>query len=151
MTGKAVKHFSSAEIDQFLKQEKVGVLSMADERTPYAVPVTYAYDGENIYLTIRKKGRKLNYITLNSRVCLAIYRIPPDFGIDNMSWASVICEGTVSQLIEPEGIEKAIRTAEQHFGLPAGTWDSLLQTTLKNPINSTLWQMTIDAISGMSG
>ena len=53
-----VKTLDRAEIDEFLKSHRVGVLSMTDGKTPYAIPLAYSYDGESIYLTMGKRGAR---------------------------------------------------------------------------------------------
>jgi len=52
-----IKNLSQEEIDAFLKSQKVGMLSLAGNDKPYAVPLAYSYDSSTIYLTIRPTGR----------------------------------------------------------------------------------------------
>lgn len=54
---------SQQEIAQILQQETSGVLALiGDEVYPYAVPISYVYDGEKLYFHSAKSGHKLDAI-----------------------------------------------------------------------------------------
>ena len=89
-----VRKLSREEIDAFLRTQKVGTLSMNDGERSYAVPLAYFYDGEQIFLTIGGEGRKMAYIKRNRNVCFVVCWTPPDFGLQNMSWKSVVAPRT---------------------------------------------------------
>jgi len=63
------------EIDDFLKAERTGVLSMTDSRgDPYAVPVSYVYlDGE-VYIHGALQGKKYDCIRAHGKVQFTVYR-----------------------------------------------------------------------------
>jgi len=143
-----VRKLSPDEIEEFLKSQKVGTLSMNDGEKSYAVPLAYFYDGGQIYLTIGGKGRKMAYIKKNKNVCFVVCWIPPDFGLKKMSWKSVVCDGVIAQLTDPEAITRAVRTAERHLKMPGGSWDKMLDMTLKKPEASNFWGITITQRGG---
>ena len=143
-----VRKLSPDEIEEFLKSQKVGTLSMNDGEKSYAVPLAYFYGGEQIYLTIGGEGRKMAYIKKNQNVCFVVCWIPPDFGLKKMAWKSVVCDGVIAQLTDPEGITRAVRTGEKHLKMPEGTWDKMLEMTLKKPEASNFWGITISQRGG---
>jgi len=143
-----VKKLSQDEIEEFLSSQKIGTLSMNDGEKSYAVPLAYFYDGEYIYLTIGGEGRKMAYINKNQNVCFVVCLIPPDFGMNKMSWKSVICDGVIEKITDPDGLKKAVQTGEKHMGMPEGTWDRLLEMTLKKPEASNFWRIKITESGG---
>lgn len=145
-----VKTMSKSGIDEFLNSQRVGLLSMTDGQSAYAVPLGYSYDGKDIYITIRNEGRKMDYINKNRNVCFVVYWIPEGFGIQKMSYKSVICDGKLEQITDPEGIKSAVRNSEKNLGLPEGAWDNLLEMTLKNLENSYFWKINVTNIGGQS-
>jgi len=144
-----IKNMSAAEIDEFLKTQRVGMLSLGGDK-PYAVPLAYSYAANTIFLTMRPTGRKMEYIARNRNACFAVFWMPPDFSMTNMTWKSVICEGVLEHLTDREHITVAVRAGERQLGLPAGTWDTLIEKTMQNPAASGFWKIAIHAVSGRS-
>jgi hypothetical protein len=60
----------------------------------------------------------------------------------------VVCDGVIAQLTDPEGITRAVRTAERHLKMPEGAWDKMLEMTLKKPAASNFWGITITQRGG---
>lgn len=143
-----VRELSREEIDAFLKSQRVGTLSMNDGVNSYAVPLAYFYDGEQIYLTIGGEGRKMAYLNKNNHVCFVVCWTPENFGLQNMSWKSVILDGKIERVTDPDGIRKAVQTGEKHLGMPGGAWDKVLEMTLKNPGASNFWKIKPAQIGG---
>jgi nitroimidazol reductase NimA-like FMN-containing flavoprotein (pyridoxamine 5'-phosphate oxidase superfamily) len=103
-----------------LSNQKIGVLSLSEDTSSYAIPLAYSYDGENIYLTLGPQGRKMEYLKKNNNVCFVVYHQPPPTADGMPEWQSIICNGTIERLTDPESIEKAVRTGEKHMGMPEG-------------------------------
>jgi uncharacterized protein len=144
-----VKTLATDEIDAFLKSQRVGVLSMADGKTPYAIPLAYSYDGKAIYLTMASQGRKVQYLKDNSAVCFVVYWIPEGFGAPGkMSYTSILCDGVLTHIVDPGELTNAVRTLERHMGYPPGAMDRLLEMTLKNPAMSNFWKISLTAVGG---
>jgi len=91
-----------AQIDRVLRSEVVGRIGChADGRT-YVVPITYAYDGQNI-LCHSIDGMKLRLMRANPHVCFEVEHI------DNMAnWLSVIAWGAFEELSGKDA-EEALR------------------------------------------
>ena len=143
-----INTMSKDEINNFLSKQKIGVLSLSDKDSSYAIPLAYSYDGENIYLTLGPQGRKMECIQKNKNVCFVVYHQPPPTAGGMPEWQSIICNGVIERLTDPESIEKAIRSAEKHLGMPAGTWNGLLEKTLQAPETSCFWKIKIAEING---
>ena len=136
-----VKTMTQDQIETFLKSQKVGLLALSDTQSAYAIPVGYSYNGKDIYITMQNQGRKMAYINSCRNVCFTVYWLPENFGIQTvMSYKSVICDGVLEQITDPEGITKAVRGAEKHLGLPEG------KMTLQDTANSGFWKINVRQI-----
>lgn len=60
------------EIDDIINSSKVMYLSLADNNTPFCVPVFYAYDGQCLYFHSAKGGSKIDILNRNNQVCFVI-------------------------------------------------------------------------------
>ena len=73
---------SREEISLILYRGTSGVLALSgDDNYPYAVPISYVYDGENIYFHCAKRGHKLDVIQQNEKVSFCVIdqdKIVPD-------------------------------------------------------------------------
>lgn len=57
------------EIDEIINTAEVCRLAFAKDNEPYLVPVSYGYDGNNIFVHTAKEGRKIDFLKANNRVC----------------------------------------------------------------------------------
>ena len=73
---------SREEISLILYRGTSGVLALSgDDNHPYAVPISYVYDGEKIYFHCAKSGHKLDAIQQNEKVSFCVIdqdKIVPD-------------------------------------------------------------------------
>ena len=80
------------EIEDLLCNQVIGRIGCAANGLVYVVPVTYAYDGKDIY-AVSNEGLKLEIMRKNPQVC---------FEVDNMrdmsNWQSVIAWGKFEEL-----------------------------------------------------
>jgi len=142
-----IKTMSHDGINDFLSRQKIGILSLSENDSSYAIPLAYSYDGETIYLTLGPQGRKMGCIQKNKNVCFVVYDQPPSTG-GMPEWQSVICNGVIERITDPVNIEKAVRSGERHMGMPEGTWNGLLEKTLQAPEVSCFWRINISEING---
>jgi hypothetical protein len=83
------------------------------------------------------------------RVCFTVFCIPDDSGTPGKtSWTSVICEGVLDAIKEPEELKKAVRVGEKHRGMTEGSLENLLQMILKYPKNSNFWKINLSSLGG---
>lgn len=82
----------SAEIESVLGAQVVGRIGCHADNLTYVVPVSYAYDGRNVYVHTRD-GMKLDMMRKNPDVC---------FEVDEMknmaNWRSVVAWGRFEEL-----------------------------------------------------
>jgi len=85
-----IENMSREEMERQLKKARYGRLGLAFENEAYVVPVSHVYDGEAIWFTIGKQGKKTTYLQANPQAC---------FQVDEWTtegWGSTICYGTVA-------------------------------------------------------
>lgn len=64
---------SREETEAILYRGSSGVLALAgDEDYPYAVPISYVYDGEKLYFHCAKSGHKLDAIQRNRKASFCV-------------------------------------------------------------------------------
>mgnify|MGYP001026163970 FL=1 len=101
---------STEEISSVLNRGTSGVLALSgDDNYPYAVPISYVYDGEKIFFFFFKSGHKLDAIQQNEKVSFCVIdqdKIVPD---EYTSYfRSVIAFGRVEVIKDEEEKLKAI-------------------------------------------
>lgn len=87
------------EADEFLRDQGVGVLSLADDGEAYGVPISFGYDGERLYFFLVRFGEdseKLDFAGTTTAASFAAY----DFE-DEHRWRSVVVRGPIEPV--PEG------------------------------------------------
>src|SRR5262245_40240540 len=87
-----VGQLNDTQINNLLSSQVIGRLACSDGKKPYVVPVTYMYDGKNIYGQTNE-GMKLNILRNNPNVCFEV-----DLMMDMANWQSVILQGTFEEL-----------------------------------------------------
>lgn len=64
---------SKDDCTAILNRGTSGVLALSgDDGYPYAVPISYVYDGENLYFHCAKSGHKLDAICRNSKASFCV-------------------------------------------------------------------------------
>lgn len=95
MLGTLTEH----QMNNLLAMQAVGRIGYHDEKKSYITPVTYAYDGKQIYGQTNE-GLKLDIMRRNPYVC---------FEVDSMmnmgNWESVIAWGYFEELKDMEAIK----------------------------------------------
>ena len=113
---------SETDCSDILKRGTSGVLAlMGDGGYPYAVPMSYVYDGEKLYFHCAKSGHKLDAIAGNPKASFCVVDrdqvVPEEY---TTYFRSVIVFGTM-RIIEEEQ-EK--RTAVEKLALKYAPEDS---------------------------
>jgi len=83
---------SPQEIEELLRSEMTGRIGCHAEGRTYVVPITYAYEGGDVYCHT-PEGLKLRMMRKNPVVCFEVDRIK-DMG----NWRSVIATGRFEEL-----------------------------------------------------
>jgi nitroimidazol reductase NimA-like FMN-containing flavoprotein (pyridoxamine 5'-phosphate oxidase superfamily) len=80
------------EIENLLHQQFIGHLGCQDKDTVYVVPVSYAYEGGNIYCH-SFEGQKVAMMRNNRKVCFQVDEMK-----DMANWKSVITWGNFEEI-----------------------------------------------------
>ncbi len=68
---------TAAEIDRFLSEHETGVLSLADDDEPYAIPISYGYDADKraffLRLVSRPDSEKRRFLASTPKTRLVVY------------------------------------------------------------------------------
>ncbi|MHB1343801.1 MAG: pyridoxamine 5'-phosphate oxidase family protein [Thermoleophilia bacterium] len=99
---------------ELLASSPVGFLALTDDHGPYVVPISFSYDGEDIYFH-GGEGKKSRALAVESRVCLAVTSEPQlvkgdNACADNFRSASVLAFGHVVPLESAFEKDAALRT-----------------------------------------
>ena len=99
MTGK----LNAIQIEDILSHQFYGHLGCSAKGVTYVVPLTYAYDGENIY-AYSFEGEKIQIMRENPVVCFEVE------DVKNMgNWRSVIVNGEFKEITDIKEREEAIK------------------------------------------
>jgi len=120
MRRKDKKIYSKDEIIEILRQSEICFLSMADDKTPYVVPLNYGYGDGALYFHSAPEGRKIDFLRKNPEVC---FTIVSDYSLVRSqkacSWTaefrSVIGTGKARILTVPGEKEKGFRVLMSQY------------------------------------
>lgn len=86
------EQMNQTEIEQFLREQGVGVLALADEGLPYMLPLSFGYDGDAcLYFTYLLFGEQSKKEELSDRVEKARFLV---YAAESMyEWRSVLLSG----------------------------------------------------------
>ena len=139
---------SRAGIDDVIHAADVCRLALARDNEPYLVPVSFGYDGRSLYIHTAGKGRKIDFIEANNRVCFELeanVRLVRDEGEAcdwTFSFESVIGYGTLSELVSPEDKRHGLNQIMQHYS--GREWDIPEQRTAATRV----WRINIEEVTG---
>ena len=133
------RKLSRAEIDEFLRGQRIARLGCHADGEMYVVPLIYAYDGNGV-VAVTTEGRKTAMLRENPRVCVEVDEY--DTGGAG-SWRSVIAYGTAEEL-GGDDIEAALNLLRERFARTAG------RTATPRPIgpSTVVLRIVLDELSG---
>ena len=129
-----VQQLSQEESEAVLLRGTAGVLALAGDKTfPYAVPISYVYDGEHIYFHSATEGHKIDAIERNPNASFAVIDqdevIPEKY---TTAFRSVIVFGSIRIIGDDTEKRAAVRklalkyapdnTEQQHAAEIDGAW-----------------------------
>ena len=129
-----VQQLSQEESEAVLLRGTAGVLALAgDKAFPYAVPISYVYDGEHIYFHSATEGHKIDAIQRNPNASFAVIDqdevIPEKY---TTAFRSVIVFGSIRIIGDDTEKRAAVRklalkyapdnTEQQHAAEIDGAW-----------------------------
>jgi len=89
---------STEEIDRLLREEGVGVLSLADDGVAYGIPLSFGYDAERerlyfVFLRPGESSKKTEFAERTARASFAIWNAP-----SRDEWESVVVDGELRRV-----------------------------------------------------
>ncbi|WP_410765681.1 pyridoxamine 5'-phosphate oxidase family protein [Haloferax sp. DFSO60] len=129
------------DISHLLRQEGVGVLSLADEGTAYGIPLSFGYDEENnslyfMFLQPGETSKKVAFAERTEHACFTVWEAQSRY-----DWRSVVLDGTLHRVEHGDW-----HRVEEVLGDNAW-YPSLFSET--EPMQDILvWEFRIDAQSG---
>lgn len=131
------------EIDEFLGSHETGVLSLAKEEQPYAIPISYGYDVESrrfyFRLVSRPNSEKRTFLDSTPQARIVIYDATED---ETVYW-SVVAIGTLEEIdpntMSVDDIEQYGRAKRPLFEI----WGAE-----KDELDIQLYQLTPDTLEG---
>ena len=138
MPYKITKITDIGEIEEVIEKALICRLGLVDNDEPYVIPVNFGYERGALYFHGRSKGRKIELIKKNNKVC---FEMDIDVELDKLehpdnpcSWImkgkSVVGVGTASILEDDEEKIHALRLITGHcsqgdFSFPKSKLDSV--------------------------
>jgi nitroimidazol reductase NimA-like FMN-containing flavoprotein (pyridoxamine 5'-phosphate oxidase superfamily) len=115
-TGRGIpRELSEAELEEFLRGQRIARLGCHAGGVTYVVPLIYAYEGGAV-VAVTTEGRKTAMLRENPRVCIEV----DEYDVDGRgSWRSVIAQGTYEEL-SGDAIEEALTLLRERFARSAG-------------------------------
>ena len=98
-----IGNLSTVEIDDLLRKQVVGRIGCFANNKIYVVPVSYAYDGDNVYVH-SYEGQKIQAMRRNPNVCFEVDDLK-----DLSNWQSVIAWGKFEEINDEHERKYAIR------------------------------------------
>lgn len=139
---------SRLEIDQVINAALVCRMAFARENEPYLVPLSFGYDGSRLYFHSARKGRKLDFIQANKRVCFEFERDvrlvphPSDACEYSFAYESVIGYGTVEESVTPEAKAYGLNQIARHYSGRDWEYDP------EDVTSPRVWVVEIETLTG---
>ncbi len=136
------------EIDEIINRCDVCRLGLSKDNIPYVIPISFGYDGSNIYFHTAYEGQKIDYINSNNQVCLEFETdvnlmsndvLPCNWGF---SFQSVICHGAVEEIKDTEKAICALNSIVTHYS--GKKWE----ITNKMLKSVRVWKVSIEQWTG---
>lgn len=137
-----------SEIDAVIRGSDVCRLAFAVADEPYVVPVSFGYDGLNLYFHTADAGRKIDCIAANPRVCFELERdvrlvTHPERACKwSFSFESVIGYGTVHELRSPEEKAAGLDHIMAHYSGREWRFDPVVLASTR------VWRVAIHSVTG---
>ncbi len=115
---------SAKEMDDLLLQAKVGRLGLSYRDDPYVIPLCFVYYQDAFYFHCSPKGKKIDYLSNNSRACYQVDQVGDIISTDrpckyNISFRSVLAEGVISIVTDDtEKFTALQQLVKKYAGLP---------------------------------
>ena len=137
-----------SEIEEIIKKSKVCRLAVSKDNTPYIIPISFGFDGANLYIHTAAEGRKIDFWTSNPTICFEFDSDVVTISDENIAckWTadfrSVIGYGKISELIDEN--EKIMALNQIMLKYSGKEWEF----SKKDLKGVKLWKIEILELSG---
>jgi uncharacterized protein len=97
-----ISELDSKEISRILSEQTLGRLGCVADGEPYVVPVTYYFDGTDVFVH-SLPGRKIDALRKTGKGCLQVDEIR-----DSFNWRSVLVFGKYEEILDERRREEVI-------------------------------------------
>lgn len=132
---------SNAEIETVLRRANHGVLSLADDGTAYAIPMSYGFDPDAdavVFQFVNHEGsRKRSFVDTTETASFTVSRTCEE------EWFSIVAEGSLSQVPDD-------RVSDAYAAIAESAWFPDL-TVFDGSVTEAefeLVELSVDAIDG---
>ncbi len=139
-----MRALSESEIKKFLSDWTWGTLIAVDGDGPYAVELSYAFDGDRIYCGSMPDGRMSRCITNGSKVAFKIC----DSTRDTARFRAAIAEGTVRKLTGRAEIVAGLGVLYKKLGFPASRIETRADQLCEPGRSSSFYRIDIASLGG---
>jgi nitroimidazol reductase NimA-like FMN-containing flavoprotein (pyridoxamine 5'-phosphate oxidase superfamily) len=136
------------EIDRIIRSALVCRIAFADDNEPYMVPISFGYDGASVFIHTAGKGRKIDFIEANNRVCFEfeanvdLRRHDEDPCAWTFEFESVIGYGHVIELLEHEEKAHGLNQIMLHYS------DREWSFSDRQTATTRVWRIDIESVTG---
>lgn len=139
------------EVESILKKAEVGRLGTCVDGEPYVVPLSFAYHDGKVVFHCAKRGKKLDNIAKNPRVCFEVDTgevIPAEEPCAfSVRYRSVIAYGTARVYTDSAKVVEALRLIVDKYAAK-GISTQLTEETVLRYRNLAVVEITIDKMTG---
>ncbi|MBO4367992.1 MAG: pyridoxamine 5'-phosphate oxidase family protein [Clostridia bacterium] len=143
---RAAQQLSAQEVKAVLEKGTSGVLAMqGKDGYPYALPISYAYDGAYIYMHTGPAGLKMELLNMHDKVSFCVIDCDQIIPEENTTaYRSVIAFGRVEMLSGQERLDA-------HLFFTRRFNPGYEPSTGEQPGNVVMLRMRIDHMTGKQG
>jgi nitroimidazol reductase NimA-like FMN-containing flavoprotein (pyridoxamine 5'-phosphate oxidase superfamily) len=139
------------EIEHILEEAEIGRLGTCSKGEPYVVPLSFAYRDGKIMFHCARRGKKLDNIAKNPRVCFEVDTgevIPAEKPCDfSYSYRSVIAYGEARVYTNSKKMVEALKLLVDKYA-PSGMSGQLTEGTVSKYDNLAVVEITVNEMTG---
>lgn len=136
------------DIDEIIHAAQVCRIAFADADEPYVVPISFGYDGKALFIHTANRGRKIDFIEANNRVCFE-FEANVSLQVDDndackwtFEFESVIGYGRVIELETSEDKAQGLNQIMLHYSGRKWDIDDAAAATTR------VWRIDIESVTG---
>jgi uncharacterized protein len=108
------------DLEAVLKRARICRIGLAEDNMPYVVPVCFGYKDDRLYVHSSPKGKKIDMISKNNRVCFEaetdVELVPADDPCDfTITYRSVIGFGRACLVEDRDEKIRALNIIMEHY------------------------------------